>query len=82
LVAGITKPTFPAHPYIGVEDIELARPHLEGWADERAQLRAEFGVDTSRRWWRPRGVLSALRRLGLRQTRLAHDVARKREEMH
>jgi hypothetical protein len=68
LVAASHEADALAHPYIGVEHLELARLTLEGRHDERDAYRRSLGVGVRRRWWRPRGPRSALRRRGLRET--------------
>jgi len=72
-----------AHPYIGVEHLELARLRLAGRDADREALRQRTGVGVPRRWWRPRGRHSALRRPGLEQTeaaRLAAEHAERGDE--
>ncbi len=49
-----------AHPYTGIEHVELARLRLAGRTAEREALREQFGVGVRRRWWRPCGRQSAL----------------------
>ncbi len=68
-----------AHPYIGIEHMELARLRLAGRTVERDALRERLGFGVRRRWSRPRGRHSALRRRGLEQTEAAR-VAAEREE--
>lgn len=63
------------HPYIGVQHLELARLRLEGKAAERDVLLATTRVGLRRRWWRPRGRHSALRRSGREETRAARQAA-------
>lgn len=68
-----------AHPYIGVQHIELARLALAGRVQERDALRATLQVGVRRRWWRPLGPGSALRRAGLAETRCAQRAAEDQE---
>jgi len=68
-----------AHPYTGVEHLELARLRLTGRDAERDALRRELGVGMPTRWWRPRGRRSALRRTGREQTETARLVAERAE---
>jgi hypothetical protein len=63
------------HPYIGHEHLELARMRAEGREAEYNDLRATVRVGLRRRWWRPLGRRSALRRRGLRETRDARRAA-------
>lgn len=64
-----------AHPYTGVEHLELARLRLTGRPAERDALGRELGVGMPTRWWRPRGRRSALRRTGREQTETARLAA-------
>jgi len=64
-----------AHPYIGVEHLHLAQLTLAGRLEERQALRERVQPGVRRRWWRPRGPRSALRRRGLMQTRIAQQNA-------
>lgn len=64
-----------AHPYTGVEHLELARLRLAGREAEHVALRQNLGVGVARRWWRPRGRRSALRRRGLEQTAAVRSAA-------
>jgi hypothetical protein len=57
-----------AHPYVGVEHLELARLAMQDRYDERDAYRRALRVGVRRRWWRPLGPRSALRRRGLRET--------------
>jgi len=66
-----------AHPYIGVEHVELARLRLAGKHDQRAALLRRVSPGVRRRWWRPRGPRSALRQAGLAAT----EAARRRAEL-
>ena len=59
------------HPYIGLEHLALGRLHLAGRTTERDALRRRMRVGVARRWWRPRGPHSALRRQGRDQTKAA-----------
>lgn len=68
-----------AHPFIGVEHVELARLRLAGLESERDALRQSIPGGVRRRWWRPRGPHSALGRRGLEATRVAQQVAEARE---
>jgi hypothetical protein len=63
------------HPYIGLEHLHLGRLHLAGDTREHDALRQQMQADVPRRWWRPRGPSSALRRRGLEQTRAARRAA-------
>lgn len=45
-----------AHPYIGVEHVELARLRLAGRDTELGELRQRIPAGVRRRWWRPRGT--------------------------
>lgn len=71
-----------AHPYTGVENLELARLRLTGRDAERDTLRRELGVGVPTRWWRRRGRRSALRRRGLEQTEAARLAAERAERRH
>lgn len=71
-----------AHPYIGIEHMELARLRLAGRTAEREALRERLGIGIRRRWWRPRGRDSALRRRGLEQTEAARLAAEREERAH
>ncbi|MDQ1751088.1 MAG: hypothetical protein QOE71_2144 [Pseudonocardiales bacterium] len=62
-------------PYIGAEHLELARLDLGGRTGDREALRLNMTMGVSRRWWRPRGPLSALRRRGVTETRAARQAA-------
>ena len=68
-----------AHPYVGVVHLELARLRLAGRAAARDELLGRLSSGVPRRWWRPRGPSSALRRRGLAQTLAARDAARRRD---
>ena len=68
-----------AHPYVGMEHVKLARLRLAGLTAERDALRRSIPIGVLRRWWRPRGRRSALRRRGLEQTRVAQQRAEARE---
>jgi hypothetical protein len=63
------------HPYIGVEHLALARLKLAGRTAEREALLQRTTVGVRRRWWRPRGRYSALRRQGLEESRAARRAA-------
>jgi hypothetical protein len=65
-----------AHPYTGVEHVQLARLRAANNEDEYAKLRGQLRPGVPRRWWRPRGPRSALRRSGL----AAREAARRRAE--
>jgi hypothetical protein len=56
------------HPYIGLEHLDLGRLDLAGLTTERDALRQRMRGGVRRRWWRPRGPNSALRRRGRKQT--------------
>lgn len=64
-----------AHPYIGIEHVELARLRLAGREQERATLRAGLAAGVPHRPWRPRGPRSALSRAGLAETPAAQRRA-------
>lgn len=64
-----------AHPYIGVEHVELARLRLAGRVRGLEEIRRRIPVGVRRWWWRPRGRRSALRRRGLEQTQAASRAA-------
>ena len=68
-----------AHPYVGVVHLELARLRLAGRAAARDELLGWLSSGVPRRWWRPRGPSSTLRRRGLAQTLAARDAARRRD---
>lgn len=52
-----------AHPYISIEHLELGRLRMAGRTAEYEALRQQIGPGVPRRrWWRPRGLASALRR--------------------
>ena len=51
-----------AHPCIGLEHLKLGCLTLQGRVAERDGLRQRIPVGVPRRWWRPRGPRSALRR--------------------
>jgi len=57
----------------------LARLALAGAVAEREALRRSLPDGVRRRWWRPRGLRSALRRRGLEQTRIAQQLAEAKE---
>ena len=67
------------HPYIGLEHLDLGRLHLAGLTTERDALRQRMRVGVHRRWWRPRGPNSALRRRGRDQTKAARLSAERDE---
>lgn len=67
------------HPYLGVEHLELGQLSVDGRIEERLALREALAQGVPRRWWRPRGRRSALRRRGLRETE-ARRLAADREE--
>lgn len=71
---------FLAHPYIGVEHIELARLRLAGRMGDHAASRRELRPGIQRRIWRPLGRASALRRAGRMRTRAAQEAAVVRED--
>lgn len=65
-----------AHPYIGVEHVELARLRLAGEDEQYETYRRRCRPGVRRRWWRPLGARSSLRRAGLAET----EAARRRAE--
>ncbi|MGI8559688.1 MAG: hypothetical protein ACR2ND_15535 [Solirubrobacteraceae bacterium] len=69
-----------AHPYIGVEHVELARLRLAGLTAERDALRHSVPEGVPRAWWRPRDRYSALGPRGLEQTRRAQQLAEQKEQ--
>jgi hypothetical protein len=75
LQAAVHQADLLGHPYIGVEHLELGRLRMEGRTVEYEALRQQLHVDLPRRWWRPRGPRSALRRRGQRQTESARLAA-------
>lgn len=68
-----------AHPYIGIEHLELGGLRLAGRMAERDAIRARLRVGVPRRWWRPRGPRSALSRRGLEETEAARRAAERAE---
>ncbi len=68
-----------AHPYVGVEHLELGRLALEGRYADRDELRRTLTVGVRRHWWRPLGRRSALRTRGLRETADRQIAARRIE---
>src|SRR5450432_2915222 len=66
------------HPYLGIEHVLLARFWIAGLLAERQALLSTLSPGTPRRWWRPRGRNSALRRRGLEETRSARRTAEAR----
>jgi hypothetical protein len=68
------------HPYVGLEHLQLARLRRAGRATELEELRRQTPVGVQRRWWRPRGPRSALRRAGLLRTEAARRAAEERAE--
>jgi hypothetical protein len=65
-----------AHPYIGTEHLHLAQLRFEGRTPERDALLAKIAPGIRRRWWRPRGARSALRRRGLAETEARRAAAK------
>jgi len=65
-----------AHPYIGIEHLELARLRLAGEDEQYETYRQLCHPGVRRRWWRPLGPRSSLRRAGLAET----EAARRRAE--
>ena len=80
LVAADREADLLAHPYIGVEHLELARLGIAGQKAARERLRAQLTPGVPKRWWRPRGPGSALRRRGLAATRDAQRAAHRDED--
>ncbi len=68
-----------AHPYVGVEHLELTRLRLAGKHQEREELRQQLSQGVRPRWWRPRGPRSALRKAGLTATEAARQRAEQDE---
>ncbi len=68
-----------AHPYLGLEHLELGRLTLAGRIVERDALRQRTTAGVRRRWWRPRGWHSALRKAGLARTEQARLAAERVE---
>ncbi len=68
-----------AHPYIGLEHLELARLRLAGREEERAAVRAALTAGVQLPHWRPRGPGSALRRRGIARTQAAQRCAERRD---
>ncbi len=68
-----------AHPYVGLEHLELGRLTLAGRTVERDALRGRIPAGVRRRWWRPRGRQSALRTAGLARTEQARLTAERAE---
>jgi hypothetical protein len=64
-----------AHPYIGLEHLELARLRLAGREEERVAMRGRLSAGVRPRRWRPRGPASALRPGGVAQARTAQRRA-------
>ena len=81
LVAADHEADVLAHPYIGMEHLELARLQLAGRLAERDAVRAGLpvGISGSTRWWRPRGPRSARRRRGVDDTERASRAAKQVE---
>jgi hypothetical protein len=69
------------HPYIGLEHLELARLRLAGLDHERQGMLQHIRAGTTRKWWRPRGPRSALRRRGRAQTAQAQREAMERDQL-
>jgi hypothetical protein len=61
------------HPYIGLEHLDLGRLNLAGLTTERDALRQRMRVGVTRRWWRPLGPNSALRRQAATKRRSLGD---------
>ena len=66
-----------AHPYIGVEHVALARLVRAGMLDQYDTLLQSLKPGVRRRWWRPRGPRSALRRTGIGETMTARRRAQR-----
>lgn len=67
------------HPYMGLEHLDLGRLHIVGLTTEHDALRQRMRVGVPRRWWRPHGPNSALRREGRDQTKVARLSAERDE---
>ncbi len=68
-----------AHPYIGLEHVQLARLGLNGRAVDRDVLRQQMRIAVTKRWWQIRGPRSALRPAGVEETEAAHHAAEQEE---
>ncbi|MDQ6636818.1 MAG: hypothetical protein M3Y62_03415 [Candidatus Dormibacteraeota bacterium] len=68
-----------AHPYISLDHVQLARLRRDGLAAEYNALRGRLTADVPRRWWRPLGPRSALRRRGRQDTEAARLAAERAE---
>ncbi|WP_434004293.1 hypothetical protein [Candidatus Dormibacter sp.] len=64
-----------AQPYISLDHVQLARLRRDGLAAEYNALRGRLTADVPRRWWRPLGPRSALRRRGRQDTEAARLAA-------
>ncbi len=75
LVAADREADLLAHPYIGLEHLQLARLGLLGRYEQAQALRRWLTRGVPRRRWRPRGRRSALRERGLAETQAAQRRA-------
>lgn len=80
LAAADREADLMAHPYIGVEHVELARLRLARQEAERERLRAQLTPGVPPRGWRPRGRRSALRPRGLADTEAAQRAVQGQED--
>jgi hypothetical protein len=69
-----------AHPYIGLEHIELARLRVAGQESERAAMLGELTAGVRTRRWPPRGPSSTLRRRGTARTQAVQRRAQHRDQ--
>lgn len=68
-----------AHPYIGLEHVQLARLGLNGRTVERDVLRQQMRIGVTKRWWQIRSPRSALRAAGVEETEAARHAAEREE---
>jgi hypothetical protein len=69
-----------AHPYLGGEHVCLAAARLTDDRSTYEQLHAQLPRGLPKSQWRPRGLNSARRRHGVRETEEAQQKALQREE--